>query len=173
MINNLSTREKYILAFGGVFVGAVLLYLGIIAPFRTKLDLLERKIAAGRSQLEQSVRLQQEYQLLERQVRQISALQKDSSAGLLSFIENQVQRAAGRDKLVAMRPMAPVRHDAMIEEAVDIKLERITLQQMVTLLQHLEQARRPLRVKTLDLKVRFENRSLFDAALIISTFNKG
>jgi hypothetical protein len=72
-----------------------------------------------------------------------------------------------------MRPIAPVRHGDLVEEGLEVKIERITLRQTVDLLQRLEQSKRPLRIKGLDLKVRFENKSLLDASLTISTFGRG
>ncbi|MFO7831593.1 MAG: type II secretion system protein GspM [Desulfuromonadaceae bacterium] len=172
MIRNLSTREKMILGAGIAFCILVLFYVGIIAPYSSRIQLLERKIDAGQTQLQQVTALQQEYKNLAQQIRQISSDQQDVS-GLFSFVENQVQQVAGRDKLSSMRPVSPVRHDDMVEEGLEVKIERISLRQVVDLLQRLEQSKRPLRVKGLDLKVRFENKSLFDTSLTISTFGKG
>lgn len=172
MIRNLSTREKMILGAGIVFCVAVLLYVGVIAPYTSKMQGLERKISAGQAQLEQVTVLQQEYQSLAQQIKQISTDQQDVS-GLFSFVENQVQQVAGRDKLTSMRPVAPIRHNNMVEEGLEVRIERISLRQAVDLLQRLEQSQRPLRVKGLDLRVRFENKSLFDASLTISTFGRG
>lgn len=172
MIKNLSTREKMILGAGIVFCIAVLAYMTIIAPYRSRMQLLDRKISASQSQLEQVNALQEEYRDLARQIKKVSSDQHDVS-GLFSFVENQVQQVAGRDKLSSMRPVAPVRHDNMVEEGLEVKIERISLRQVVDLLQRLDQSQRPLRVKGLDLKVRFENKSLFDTSLTISTFGRG
>lgn len=171
-MRNLSQREKVILALGIAFCIAVLAYLVVIAPYTSNMERIEHKISASQSQLEQVKAMQQEYSALARQIKQISSDQQDVS-GLFSFVENRVQQVAGRDKISSMRPVAPVRHDDMVEEGLEVKIERITLRQVVDLLQRLEQSQRPLRVKGLDMKVRFENKSLFDTSLTISTFSKG
>lgn len=173
MISNLSLREKMILASGIIFSVLVLLYVALIAPFSSKLQALERKINTGEIQLRELKALQEQYQQLEHQIKQVGSDSRDNATGLLSFVENQVQQVAGRDKLTSMRPVAPVRHDDMLEEGVEVRIERVTLRQIVDMLQQLEQARRPVRIKGLDLKVRFEDKALFDATLLISTFSKG
>jgi general secretion pathway protein M len=171
-MRNLSTREKIVLGTGIAFCVAVLFYIAIVAPYTSKIQTLERKISASQTQLQQTRTLQHEYKVLARQIRKISSDAQDVS-GLFSFVESQVQQVAGRDKLSSMRPVAPVRHDDMVEEGLEVKIERVSLRQVVDLLQRLEQAQRPLRIKGLDLKVRFENKSLFDTSLTISTFGKG
>ncbi len=173
MISNLSMREKAILASGIIFSVLILLYVALIAPFSSKLQTLERKISAGETQVRELQGLQEQYQQLERLIKQVGSNANDNASGLLSFVENQVQQVAGRDKLTSMRPVAPIRHDDLLEEGVEVRMERITLQQIVDTLQRLEQAHRPIRIKGLDLKVRFEDKALFDATLLISTFSKG
>jgi len=173
VISNLSMREKAILASGLIFCVFVLLYVALISPLSNKLRTLERKISAGETQVRELQALQEQYQQLERLIKQVGSDSSDNASGLLSFVENQVQQVAGRDKLTSMRPVAPVRHDEMLEEGVEVRLERVTLRQIVDLLQQLEQARRSVRIKGLDLKVRFEDKALFDATLLISTFSKG
>lgn len=172
MIRNLSMREKIILGAGIAFCIVVLFYVAVIAPYNSRMKALEHKINAKQTQLAQVTALQQQYNSLSQQIKQISTEQQDVS-GLFSFVENQVQQVAGRDKLSSMRPVAPVRHDNMVEEGLEVKIERISLRQVVDLLQRLEQSQRPLRIKGLDLKVRFENKSLFDTSLTISIFSKG
>lgn len=171
-MRNLSTREKIILAIGAIFCIVALIYVALVAPYTSRIELLERKINAGQRQLEQVKAMEQEYTSLARQIKRISSSDQDVS-GLFSFVENQVQQVAGRDKLNSMRPIAPVRHGDLVEEGLEVKIERITLRQIVDLLQRLEQSKRPLRIKSLDLKVRFENKSLLDASLTISTFGRG
>jgi type II secretory pathway component PulM len=171
-MRNLSTREKIILGIGAIFCIVALIYVVLVAPYTSRMELLERKINAGQRQLEQVKTMEQEYTSLARQIKRISSSDQDVS-GLFSFVENQVQQVAGRDKLNSMRPIAPVRHGDLVEEGLEVKIERITLRQTVDLLQRLEQSKRPLRIKGLDLKVRFENKSLLDASLTISTFGRG
>ncbi|MDY0212052.1 MAG: type II secretion system protein GspM [Desulfuromonadaceae bacterium] len=173
MISNLSMREKVILASGIFLSVLILLYMALISPFSSKLRALERKISAGEIQLHELKSLQEQYQQLEHQITQIGNDSRDNATGLLSFVENQVQQVAGRDKLTSMRPIAPIRHDDMLEEGVEVRIERVTLRQIVDMLQRLEQARRTVRIKGLDLKVRFEDKALFDATMLISTFSKG
>lgn len=173
MISNLSMREKAILTSGVICCVLVLIYVMLISPFSNKMQALERKISTGEVQIRELTSLQEQYQQLEHQIKQVRSDSHNNATGLLSFVENQVQQVAGRDKLTSMRPIAPVRHDDILEEGVEVRIERVTLRQIVNMLEQLERARNPVRIKGLDLKVRFEDKSLFDVTLLISTFSKG
>jgi general secretion pathway protein M len=58
--------------------------------------------------------------------------------------------------------------DGYREERVEIKLEKLRLPELVRLLHALETAAAPLRVTTLRVTTRFEDRNLLDVSALIS-----
>ncbi len=111
------------------------------------------------------------YQRLERQVR---AAQNRSSRrdefSLFSFIETLADEQGVRDRLVSLRPHQGSTQGEFREESVEIKLERLTLEQLVRLLYGLERGKAALQVKNMRLKTRFDDRSRFDATVFVSRF---
>ena len=152
---------------------AAVFYLGVVEPYQSAMERLDGQIAGRQRQLQEARDLQQEYQALERQLG--DARQRLSGSGefsLLSFVEAAVAEVAGRERLVSMKPQPPSDLDGFREDAVEIKLERVALEQMVRLLFRIDTADAYLRVKGLRLKTRFDDRTRFDAVLTVAAYGK-
>ena len=67
---------------------------------------------------------------------------------------------------------ACTQQDDFEEAALEVKLEKITLQQVVRLLYEMETTDVPLNVKNLQLRNRSESAALLDATMDISTLRK-
>ena len=174
MIANLSPREQLMLLIGGLCCLITLLYFAMIQPYTTAIAKLDSKIASRSKQLQQVKQLQQEYLHLQGQVQSLQKRQKNlPDFALFSFVESQVTRIAGRENLTSMRPLPAVSHNDINEEAVEIKVENVSLGQMVQLLQSFDNAPASLQVKALQLKVRYDNPQQLDGSLRISAYSKG
>lgn len=172
-LSQLTQRDRVALLIGGLFVVTVLIFFGIVAPYRASLQRLDTRIAARQRQLKEMQTLRQECQQLRRQ---LAATEQRMSAGtdfsLFALVENLSVRFAGRDSLVYMRPRPTVVQHGYREDSVEIKLENISLAQLVRLLYAVETGREPVQVKALRIKTRFDDRSLLDAVLIFSSYGR-
>ncbi|MBN2645966.1 MAG: type II secretion system protein M [Desulfuromonadaceae bacterium] len=173
MIHNFSTREQLFIAGGALFCLACLVYFAVIQPYRSSIHRLDSRIASRSAQLHQVQQFERDYQQLQQQ---ISAVQERSrqnkNFALFSFIENRIIHITGREKLTAMRPLAPTVHDQMTEESVEIHLEKIDLAQVVRLLEQVDQSPVVLKVKKLHIKKRFDDPGLLDTLWHISAFQE-
>jgi general secretion pathway protein M len=168
-IARLSLRERVMLILAALVVVGTLCYLGMVEPYRHGLQRLDRIIGTRRTQLADMRQLQQEYRQLQARLaagQQQAAKRRDFA--LLSFLEATASGLAGRENLVAMRPQPPTMRDGYREERVEIKLEKLRLPELVRLLHALETAAAPLRVTTLRVTTRFEDRNLLDVSALIS-----
>ncbi|MEA3465768.1 MAG: type II secretion system protein GspM [Thermodesulfobacteriota bacterium] len=173
MIANLSPREQVMLLIGTLCCLITLLYFAMIQPYTTAIAKLDSKIASRSKQLHQVKQLQQEYRHLQGQVQSLQKKQNNlPDFALFSFVESQVTRIAGRENLTSMRPLPAASHNDIVEEAVEIKLENISLAQIVQLLQSFDIAPASLQVKTLQLKVRYDNPDRLNSSLRISAYSK-
>ncbi|EAT14380.1 type II secretion system protein GspM [Desulfuromonas acetoxidans] len=174
MMKQLSPRELAMVLVAAIFVIATVIYLAMIAPYVATMERLDSKIASRQQQLQQAKELQQDYRMIQGQIKSLQ--RRQASAGdfaLFAYVESQVTRIAGRENLTSMRPMPAVSHNDITEEAVEIKLENVSLGQMLQLLQSFNSAPVPLQVKALQLKVRFDNAQQLDSSLRISAYTKG
>jgi general secretion pathway protein M len=171
--NQLSRREQLTLLAGALIVVVLLFLFGIIVPYRTALERLDTKIASKQRQLTEVHQLGQEYQQLQQQLaaseRRLAA---SDDFSLLSFVEASSIRLAGRDSLTAMRPQPTATLEGFREEAVEVKLERIQLNQLVQLLYVADTAPAPMLVKTLRIKPRFDDRNLLDVVITFASYRR-
>jgi general secretion pathway protein M len=169
MISQLNPRERLFVFIGAVLLVLVLLYLLILAPYRNALSRLDNQTAVRSRQLQEVQVLRADYLALQQDVSQIER-QLENSRGFsaLTFVENIVGKAAGRDNLVSMRPQPPVTTNQFTIESVEVKLEKLALRQVLELLWSVENAATPMQVKNLLLKQRFDDRSQLDATMTIT-----
>jgi len=173
MMQSLSSREKLMVGAGVICCLITLVYFAMIQPYNNAIEQLDSKIASRSKQLQQVQHLQQQYLRIQTQINSRENRQQSTeNFSLFSFIESHVTRIARRENLTAMRPLPATNHDKMIEQAVEIKLEKVSLGQMMQLLQSIDSAPAALQVKTLQLKVRFDNPQQLDASLHISAYSK-
>lgn len=173
MLANLSTRERLTLGIGGAVAFLLLLIFGIIAPYRDSLTRLDTRIDSRRQQLGQVQELKLEYQAMQRQANEVEAqLARSSGFSLFSFVESAAGQIAGKENLTYMRPQPGATQDGVKEESVEIRVEKVRLEQVVRLLHAVETADALVRVKSLRLKNRFDDKSKLDAVLTISAFGR-
>ncbi len=170
-INQLETREKAFLAAGAVFLLTVFLFVGLYQPYRNAVTGAERSILAKQAQVEQVKRLQTEYRALQQQMKRAdSKLTRAGGASALALVEEIATRIGGRENLSYIRPQPAQSQGTVRIDNLDIKFERLPLQQVVRLLWELEASAAQMQVKNLRLKERFDNQAQLDATMTVAVF---
>lgn len=173
MISQLNQRERIFVVAGGIALALALLYFALLMPYRNNLARLDSQIESRSRQLQQVQKLQAQYVVLQQEVAQVeSLLDNRGDFSTLSFIENLVETTAARENLVSMRPQTPVTRDQVTTESIEIKLEKLTLRQALELLWSIDQATAPMQVSNLYLKQRFDDRSLLDATMTVTSLRR-
>jgi general secretion pathway protein M len=173
MISQLNQRERVFVIAGGIALILTLVYFAIVMPYRSALTKLDNRIAVRSQQLQEVKSLRAQYLALQQQISQVERLVKNSQDfSALTFIENLVQQTAGRENLLSMRPQAPQAQGEFMTDSVEIKLEKLTLKQVLELLWGVEKANTPMQVENLFLKQRFDDRSLLDATMTITALRR-
>jgi general secretion pathway protein M len=169
--SQLSRRDRKALTVGGIVVLVTILVFGLILPYREAMSRLDSRIAARQKQVREVQTLQQEYRMLQRQLAEArSRLSRSTGFSLFSFIESQTARVATKENLIYMRPQQTANREGGREESVEIKLEKLRLDQLVQFLYGIESADAYLQVGNLRVRTRFDDRSLLDATMTISSF---
>jgi len=173
MISQLNQRERIFVIVGGLALVLALIYFAILLPYRSALNRFDQQINARSLQLEEVKELQASYLGLKQQMTQVERLldnRNDFSA--LTFVENLVEQTAGRENLLSMRPQSPEQRNEFTLDSVEIKLEKLTLEQVLELLAGIEAAEIPMQVRNLYLKQRFDDRSLLDATMMVTALRR-
>lgn len=171
--SQLTPRDRVALSIGTAVVLVTALVFGVIAPYRSALSSLDTKIARRQTQVQEVANLGAEYRKLQRQLNEAEGrLSRNQNFSLFTFLEAAVGRVATKENLVYMRPQPPVSKEGYREESVEIKLEKLRLDQLVRFLYAVESAEAWLQVKNLRVRTRFDNKSLLDAVMTVSSYGR-
>ena len=171
--SNLTPRDRLALIVGGIAVIITAIVFGGILPYQASLDRLDSRITARQRQLVEVQGLRQEYMMLQRQVTEAeNRLAQNRNFSLFSFIEATTAQVATRENLIYMRPQPTTTQDGLREESVEIRLERLRLDQLVRFLYSVETADAYLQVKNLRVRTRFDDRTQLDAVMNVSTYGR-
>ncbi len=151
---------------------AVVVLLGVFWGYRSyqrALVDLERKTATTRAELAQLDELLQDYRRLTFQLQDINPRQEaQEHYNLIATVENAAQQVGARSLLLYVRPQPDRVRDDLIEEGVEIRLERLRLPQLVELLYHFDSEPARLTVKQLRIRTRFDNPEELDTVMMLS-----
>jgi hypothetical protein len=163
----LELREKVVLALGGGLFAAFLIYDLVFVPLREARSDLDSEAARRRHELVAVARMVQEYKTLEREVvaAQNRALAAGKDFALFSVLEARLSQSLGRDKITSISPSDKKLGGELIEHRVDLKLENLSLSQVVDALYRIEHLSPPVVVSELRIKKRPNNPHSFDVDL--------
>jgi type II secretory pathway component PulM len=169
MWRRLSWREQLVLGWGATIVTGLLVYMFAVDPLLQKMVTLDRLIPQKQKELDQLNRLQEEYGRLKGRVDgAVGSLSADFS--LSTFVEKTVLEKVGKPHLAGIKPQPELPFENYQEVAVEVRLEQVTLGQVVAFLSGLEQAPQRLRTKRLEIKSRFNEPDLLDAAITVAVY---
>ena len=86
---------------------------------------------------------------------------------LLTEIENITKRANLSSKIVSLKPQAGAQAEGFKESVVEIRLDNVTLYDVVNYVHLLEKA--TLRIRKLSFKPRFDNPKLLNTTILVSS----
>ncbi|MGB3211247.1 MAG: type II secretion system protein GspM [Desulforhopalus sp.] len=172
-IERLNSREKWVL-FGGVgFVVCFLILQLVILPVFKSLDNLEKSIVRKKQELNEIKQLQQDYRVLKSEEGTIQGRINQRGAGftLFTFLDSQANEAKVKKQIMYMKP-STVEGDELNEAMVEMKLQRITLSDLVGFLRLVESDKNVVFIRRFSIQESGDSQGYFDSILQIVTFEK-
>ncbi len=169
-----SSRERIIVAAGGAMVAAALVFLLIIDPVMATIDKLDRQAKRKAKESQELALVAQEYVVKQARIAKLEERMPSPPAqfSLLAFMEEATTAAQIRDRIAGMQPQAPIVVQGYQETAVDLRLDGVSLPQLLALLVAIERAPYDVQVHHLQLKPKYDNPVNLDATLKIVTYAK-
>ena len=170
---NLQPRERLFVGGAGAVLVVFLIFKLTIDPMLKRSADLDRQIVAARQQLNELRTLQQAYQRQKSVVDSINnQLKKQPNFAIFSRLEELAGQTGIRSKIVHMRPKPTVStpNEVYKEESVEVKMEGVTLEQLVQYLYQVENSPQLLKIKRLEMKPRFDNRQILTTTFHVSAF---
>ncbi len=169
-----SQRERIIVSIGGVVIAAVLVFLLIIDPLTASIDKLDRQARRKAKDSQELALVAQEYMAKQARIAKLEQRMPTppTQFSLLAFMEEATTTAQIRDRIAGMQPQAPLVVQGYQETSVDLRLDGVTLPQILALLVAIEQAPYDVQVHHLQIKPKYDNPVNLDATLKIVTYAK-
>ena len=169
-----SQRERIIVAAGGGVVAIALVFLLIVDPLMTSIDKLDRQAKRKAKDSQELALVAQDYVVKQARIAKLEQHMPVPPAqfSLLAFMEEATTTAQIRDRIVGMQPQAPIVVQGYQETSVDLRLDGVTLPQLLTLLLAIEKAPYDVQVHHLQMKPKYDNPVNLDATLKIVTYAK-
>jgi type II secretory pathway component PulM len=162
----LEARDKKVLIIGGGVVAIILLFVFVVSPLLSDLSRKRELVPKKERDLIEMRMLKEQYVVMQQRVQQAQAAAAKRGP-LLTEIENITKRANLSGKIVSLKPQTGVQTETYKESLVEIRLENVTLYDVVNYVFLLE--KESLRIKKLYFKPRFDNPKLLNATVLISS----
>ena len=162
----MSERDKRTLIIGAAAAAVILLYAFAIEPFTAELARKREAIPRKEKELAEMRELQKQYGDMQQQLVEAQAAAARRGP-LLTEIENLTKRANLGGKIVSLKPQTGVQAAGYTESLVEIRLDGITLYDVINYVYALEKA--TLRIKKLAFKPRFDNPKLLNATVLVAS----
>lgn len=172
MFVKLAKREKYLVSLAACAVAIFLLFQLLVFPFFEERKRIQRGIRAKEEGLKEIVRLGAEYRVHKKgfqDIKQILAKRKTGFT-LFSFLEKEAGDAELKGHIKYMKPSNPQNTGPYKESMIEMKLEGITLNQLVGYLYRIESPENIIGIKRISIKENKKESGYLDAILQVLTF---
>jgi predicted negative regulator of RcsB-dependent stress response len=166
-------QEKHLKPLIAAVIILLLLCFGwIYSSHQQRLKRFERKVESALNELTQLNVSLLEYQDLEQQLQALKSGSSATQRNLIATVEDATERVSARSQLIYVRPQPDKTREDLIEEGVEIKLEKLELHQLVELLYQFDQSGQKLKVSQLRVRTRFDNPEQLDTSITLSRFRE-
>jgi len=170
----LAKREKYLVTLAVIVIIFAVVIQFAVMPFFEKRERYRNNVTVKEKQLQEIAVLRQEYLLLQ-QDSDILAQRLANRAKnftLFSFLEKAAGEAGVKGNIKSMKPSASTGKGPFKESLVEMKLERITLGQMVGYLKLIESPKNLVSIKRISIQSNKKETQFLDAVLQVLTFTE-
>lgn len=171
-IDRLEKREKYILLFGVFFVIGFIILQAMVLPYVEARQTMTRSLSRNESELVDIQLLRQEYLELKSRQGDIEKRLTERTPGfsLFSFLEEQAAATKVKNSVTYMKPSANEIDEGFNESIVEMKMERVTLDQLVAFLVKIESEEKIVSIQRISIQENGQEEGLLDTVLSIKTF---
>jgi len=171
-IDSLDGREKRVLLGGIFFVLCFFVLQLVIIPLLDVRTNLETSIEKKSRELEEIKQLKGEYRRLKVQEGGIQAMIAERSPGftLFTFLDKQVTEAQVKKQIKYMKPSTEEGDDNLNESMVEMKLQRITLNALVSFIMLVESEENVVSIRRISVQESGNEQGYLDVILQIITF---
>lgn len=170
----LAKREQIMVGGLIVFFIALFIIFFILSPLLDSRQRLQKSLTKKQVELQEIRTLEKEYQTLLLQSGDIQERLTKRAANftLFSFIEKQATAAGIKEQINYIKPSTVESDGPLQESRVDMKLEHITLENLVTFLKGVESPAKVVSVSRISIQEHGKEQGYLNAVIQVATFEK-
>lgn len=173
-MKEITPRDQKVLAVGGVFVLLFIILQFAIFPLMENRERLKRSIIAREKAVVEMAELQVEYQQLHSKANvlldQLVGRQKDFS--LFSFLEQMAAKSKVKKNISYMKPSETADEGPFKEVLVEMKLQAISLKQLVDFLNFVESPKNVVALKRISIQENKKEEATLDVILQVVSLDR-
>ncbi len=168
----LAKREKYFISAAIWCIIIFFLFQFLIFPFFDSRKRIKKGVSEKGKDLQEMLVLSNEYQAYRKNTSglQQTIAQRERGFTLFSFLEKAAGDAEIKTNIKSMKPSMSSGTGPYKESLVEMKLEKITLDQLVRYLYRIESPEKAVSVKRISINENKDGAGLMDAILQVLTF---
>ena len=169
-LQRLSPRERMLVKGAGAAVVVIGLYTLVYDPLIELRARIGNRIVQKQQELVEIQGMRDEYFDLLQQfdLNQAVLARPDASFSLFSHVESTVAQVVSREHIASMNPGSKTLGNAYREESVEVKLNGVSLQQLVDMTYRIEKGTHQLRVSRIQVKKKAKDPQSFDVTATVS-----
>ncbi len=170
----LSKRDKKALAAGGICLTLFCVFQFIVFPFMDNRARLDKAIDSKQRQLSEMETMVKQYQRLSQESNTVKlSLEKRSSEfSLFSFLEKNAAASQVKKHINYMRPSELEGSDLFKQSLVEMKLQAISITQLVSFLESIESSGNLVGVNRLSVQKNTKTNGMLDVILQIMSVDE-
>lgn len=172
-VDDMSARERLLVLGAGLAILGVLFYQFLLSPYIEARHRLLKSVELQERELVEIQLLKQEYSELRIEEGGIKANLAKRAKGftLFTFLDQQAEKSQVKELIKYMKPSVISAEGGSLEESVvELKLQDVTLEQLVRFLNLTESEKNVVSIKRLSIQVSAKKQGYLDVILQIVTF---
>ncbi len=174
MMVKISPRDRMVLLVGGAFVLIFLIMQFAVFPLVDNRERLKKGIAAREKGLVEMRELQQRYRELHGKANTLSdqLVNRDADFSLFSFLEQSAAKTEVKKNIAYMKPSEVADDGPFKEIFVEMKLQAVTLKQLVDFLQLVESPENIVALKRISIQENKKEKQALDVILQVISLDR-
>ncbi len=168
----MAKREKIMVSGLAATVSILLFFQFVFTPILNSRQKLQKSLLKKEAELQQMHTLQKEYQLQQQKSGDIQEriAKRAKNFTLFSFIEKQATAAKTKQKIKYMKPSKVEGEGLLLESRVDMKLQDLTLKELVAFLKGVESTEKAVFINRISIQEQGKKQGSLNAVIQVITF---
>ena len=173
-LDNLSKREKIIVPVALVILLCFIIFQFLLTPALRKNNQLKKTIARKEKQIIEMKDIQQELVILSKDTDYIATLLKKRKQGfsLFSFLDQSANNSDVKKHISYMKPGKVSDYESLKQSLVEMKLQSIELNHLVSFLEKIESAENIVNIRRISIQENTKSKETLDVLLQIVSIDE-